>query len=352
MRAEGRRPTPRCVARAEFVSRKKRTRHASPRCSPLAACYCGPCLCSAPVHRSCLIRWQRQRQQNRNDPWMPSASLASEDVCEICRAPWSIPLTQLQRECWVRSAQTSTSYLGLPEGILEPSVELDLLSSMQVGALVVQSPIRAANNGRQVNAAARAMRGDTRALALFSSPDAAARRARVESTAAWAEHGARGLPRMLREKGVWHLGCFLIAHVGRGAAADGTDTLVALNLARRVVEDHEGMSLQVADDVASTPAALAAARAAAGGGGGHEFVGDGGEGGGGGTSGGASGGASGEGASDGPHPRGPRPISASPWRVTCSRHFERGSESRLPHEVFRCLTAGRAIPRSHSAYCG
>ena len=41
MRAEGRRPTPRCVARAESVSRKKKTRHASPRCSPLAACYCG-----------------------------------------------------------------------------------------------------------------------------------------------------------------------------------------------------------------------------------------------------------------------------------------------------------------------
>ena len=221
---------------------------------------------------------------------------------------------------------------------------------MQVGALVVQSPIRAANNGRQVNAAARAMRGDTRALALFSSPDAAARRARVESTAAWAEHGARGLPRMLREKGVWHLGCFLIAHVGRGAAADGTDTLVALNLARRVVEDHEGMSLQVADDVASRCGARRGkgrrrwrrARVC------------------------------------GRWRRGRRRRRERRYERRCERRGRKrwtspprstadlgfsvardllaalrtGLGGRLPHEVFQCLTAGRAIPRSHSAYCG
>ena len=40
-----------------------------------------PCSCTAPLHRECLVRWQRQQ-----------VGKAGEDRCEVCRSKWSAPL--------------------------------------------------------------------------------------------------------------------------------------------------------------------------------------------------------------------------------------------------------------------
>ena len=164
----------------------------------------------------------------------------------------------------MRSVRTPWQYRALPEGVLDPQTELDLLTAMRVGTLVVQSPIRAASTGRQVNAAPRALKGDARALALFAgkgAPPPPPPPAPAEQSTTGG--GAAALPRGVREKGAWHLGCFLIAHVGAGAAADGADSIVAINLARRRVERCEH-SQPSQSRSATQSAAAAAGRAAAG----------------------------------------------------------------------------------------
>ena len=55
----------------------------------------------------------------------------------------------------MRQVQTF-AHLPPQEGLLTPELEASMLTTMEVGSLVVQSPLRAASNGRQMNAAPRA----------------------------------------------------------------------------------------------------------------------------------------------------------------------------------------------------
>ena len=64
--------------------------------------------------------------------------------------PWSLQLSVEQHELWVRRVATSSSYRPLPHSVLDATTRANLLERMGVGALVVQSPMRAARNSRQV----------------------------------------------------------------------------------------------------------------------------------------------------------------------------------------------------------
>ena len=204
-----------------------------------------PCACTAPVHRRCLVLWQRQQERQAQ------GSL----VCEVCHAAWGQPLAPTERECWLHRVGSDRRWtIGHSRGTTHMGeAALSSLSSVTheqmdlhvaAGSLIVQSPFACAHNGRQMNACARAIRGDARALSLFAPAtggggwaDDASRHSDADgihhetsdSQSAAAAHRAQ------RER--LHLGCFLILHVDRaanGSSSDGMENrvVVAANLSR------------------------------------------------------------------------------------------------------------------------
>jgi len=92
-----------------------------------------PCACMASVHPACLVRWQ---QAQRSDG----------ERCEVCLAAWAVPLPPEQRPSWVRSVTTNPRYPQADAAALPPPLRAALSARLVVGAIIAQSPARAAES--------------------------------------------------------------------------------------------------------------------------------------------------------------------------------------------------------------
>lgn len=167
-----------------------------------AAALVAPCACDGSVrlvHPACLARWQRRQA-------------AGVQHCEVCSAPWARPFDDAARELWLRRVLADARHEALDAAALGPEAQAAARAQLRVGALIVQTPLRAAQTGDQVLAASAASQGDSAALDLFASV------------------GREG-PRM-----PWLKSVFAIVFVGQGICADGSATIVAMNLARAAPE--------------------------------------------------------------------------------------------------------------------
>ena len=217
---------------------------------------CYPCLCTAPVHRQCLVRWQRQQ------------ATAERTRCEVCRADWTMPLRPFEGECWLRRAAqepnaAATGVLesvlqsvlgGNTDGALDEATVCAMRSAVSAGAIIVQSPYRAAVTGRQVNACARALHGDTRALTLFEPTRADV----VRGDAAAAAAGGGGAHHARHGREQWHMACCLVLHVDTPHGATDADTsgggiVIAANLTRPPLEPPPPVPGDASGDGAHTP---------------------------------------------------------------------------------------------------
>ena len=153
-----------------------------------AAVLVAPCGCegtAVAVHPTCLVRWQQARPDRA--------------ACEVCRQPWRLPLPPTLRKCWVRNMETNLRYQHTDAGTVTAELRVRLLQRMRVGTLIVQTPRRAAE---------------------------------AEGAPAASQRDIVGMLLAMRQSMHWLRGVFVIVHHGHGDAADGSDTLVALNLTR------------------------------------------------------------------------------------------------------------------------
>ena len=193
----------------------------SERAPPLAVCrYCfepqppdaepgeeliAPCACSGNgkwVHRACLTKWQRRQ-------------LRACDECEVCRTTWKFKLGVLDRECFVRSVRTNPRFPPVDDEACDEALQATLDGLMRPGSLILQTPSRAAqhrNLTREQNAIVEQVQTaaihSQSTLSLFASM----------LTLQRAKH--------------WLRGAYLIVSRGDGDATDGSDSIVAVNLAR------------------------------------------------------------------------------------------------------------------------
>ena len=149
------------------------------------------------MHPACLIRWQRSAPRTRS---------TARDTCEVCNVAWAVPLQPLDRLCWVRGLRTNPRYPAVDDALSEED-RAAALALMRPGTLILQSPARSVETGRDMGVAAGAVESDASALALFAATIRALR----------AHH--------------WHKGVYLIVHVGAGEGEDGSDSIVAVNIA-------------------------------------------------------------------------------------------------------------------------
>ena len=99
-----------------------------------------PCRCSGNsrwVHGTCLIKWQRRQGRGTTS-------------CEVCKAPWTVLLDALDRECFVRAVRTNPRYsppADESEGGFDEAGQVHFLSLMRPGMLILQTPTRAREHG-------------------------------------------------------------------------------------------------------------------------------------------------------------------------------------------------------------
>lgn len=198
--------------------------------SPLIA----PCACKGHqqwTHGLCLIKWQRH--QGRGTV-----------TCEVCKAPWTVQLDALCRECFLRSVRTNPRFPAVDSGEhgLDAAAQARLLCRMRPGTLIVQTPLRAQEHGaitmqtlqqqQALSVAQRAAGDGGRGVAGGVSPSASTLSLFANMlTLQRARH--------------WLRGVYLIASRGDGDAQDGSDSLCAINLTRVATpqeSDREALS--------------------------------------------------------------------------------------------------------------
>lgn len=203
--------------------------------------FVAPCACSGSakyVHELCLARWRNESQRGRK-------------VCGVCGTTWTIPAPPRIREFFVRTVRTAGRYQTGPPIENEGEVR----SLIGTGSVIAQTSERALQFDQQLRESWTAPH-----LQAWSHqqqqqdqqqvrPQLRRRRRRMafvdRENGGESNNSIRNLvAAVVRARSLqhWHRSVFVILYVGRGAASDGSDSVIACNLTRpmRSFSDDDG----------------------------------------------------------------------------------------------------------------